>query len=41
MKFLKQFWKKTKVFALVVFHGIEQAQMRRAMWHVRNSNLIK
>jgi len=41
MKFLKQFWEKTKVFALVVFRGIEQAQMRRAMWHVRNRNFIE
>jgi len=41
MKFLKRFWGKTKLFALVIFHGIEQSQMRKAQMHIRNSTFIE
>jgi hypothetical protein len=40
MKFLRRFWRKTKVFSMIVLQGIEEGGRRRAEWYIKNRTYI-
>jgi hypothetical protein len=40
MKFLRRFWRKVKVFCTIVWRGLEEGQMRKAQWYLKNHTYI-
>ena len=40
MKFLRRFWRKAKLLSAVIWRGLEEAQMKRAEWHLKNRTFI-
>jgi hypothetical protein len=40
MKFLRRFWRKTKVISTDIWRGLEEAQTKRAQWYLKNRTYI-
>jgi hypothetical protein len=40
MRFLRRFWLKTKLFSTVIWRGLEEGQMRKAQWYLKNHTYI-
>jgi hypothetical protein len=40
MKVLRRFWRKTKLFTVIVCKGIEEGSRRRAEWYLKNRSYI-
>jgi hypothetical protein len=40
MKFLRRFWRKTKLFSTIIWQGLEEAQMRKTEWYLKNNKYI-
>lgn len=40
MKFLRRFWRKTKLLSTIIWRGLEESQMKRAQWHLKNRTFI-